>query len=284
MFSKDKKKHTLFLKRQDIEATLNFDPQEGMMFQRQLPEYLQYLSKKGENIFRVFDKKLLLVGGACSNIRYWLDKIGIEMEVTNIDFYCEPNPCVSNHHIKKDFYDWSIRQNYYDQEWALWSLPAYSFSKQEVDIFFVKASLGLAQNGILRVFPLNRGPGNMGTSNKEYTNEERLKDSINILKFLTKIGFQVQNLHPKEMESIFQIIETKKTQLPYIISSLFKTIDAERINYVKNELVNYQNKENAKTPFLVIITAPKDIKQKKLVNKKLVEFLKIRKLHEGKTF
>lgn len=274
MFNVDKKKHLLFLKRNEIKATLNFHPENGMMFQRQLPEYIQYLVKNGESIFRTQDKKLLLIGGACSEIRRWLDEVKIPVEITNIDFYCEKNSSVSHQHIKADFYDWSIRTNYYDQEWALWSLPAYTFSQEEVEMFFIKAVMGLSPGGILRVFPLNRGPGDMGNSSVKYTNEERLSASINILELLQKLGFNIQKIYPNEMISVFENTEKNPNLSNYLVPSLMQSIPQERIEYVKNELINYQTKPAEKAPILVIITAPNSVENKKLVNKELMKITK----------
>lgn len=99
------------------------------------------------------DKKLLLVGGGTSTIRKELCSRGIFTEVTNLDFFFDFHPFVSHIHIKKDFYKYDLRANYYDEVWCLFSLPLYSFSEKEVGLFFAKSSLALKPNGNLRIYP-----------------------------------------------------------------------------------------------------------------------------------
>lgn len=277
MFNADKNKHTLFLERNGVKAELDFHPVSGMMTWRQLPEYMQFLTVKGTNIWREIDRKLLLIGGANSEIRKWLHEIDINAEITNIDFYSEPNPSVSEHHIKEDFYDWKIHLNYYDQAWALWSLPAYSFSKTELEIFFIKAAISLAPGGILRVFPVNRGPGDMGSYNKKYTNEKRRLDSINVFNFLAKLGYSIETIFPKDMDNIVELLKNSRKQFHILIHKFLNEIsnrqDVHKPNRIEEELLNYQNKEPDKAPFAVNVTAPSNVAIKHAANMTLIEYL-----------
>jgi hypothetical protein len=275
MFVINTDKSTLSLKRNDVQAEFNFDPISGMMFLRQLPEYMQYLGMKHDNIWRKNDKKLLLIGGGESEIRAWLQRIGVCLEITNIDFYCEPNQSVSNYHIKEDFYDWKIPVDYYDQEWALWSLPAHSLSKTEVYKFFAKSAIGLAPNGVLRIFPINRGPGEISICKNEYTNEQRCKDSIFMLKRLEQLGFTVIKYYPNNMKNIVSVLENS-TEYPYkTIYTLFKeNVSERRCNYIQDELHRYQQKEINKAPFAVNIIAPHNPVIKQMANIKLSHYSK----------
>ncbi|MBN2651197.1 MAG: hypothetical protein JXR63_02355 [Spirochaetales bacterium] len=273
MISIDSRKHSLSLERNGIKAELNFHPTSGMMYKRQLPEYMQFLTKRNYELWRRDDKKLLLIGGASSKIRKWLSEVNVDLEITNIDFYNKMDPDVSHHHVQKDFYDWNVPYNCYDQEWALWSLPAYSLSKSEVEHFFIKSALALSPNGILRVFPINRGPGEMGDSNSTYTNEERKEDSIKILSHLTNLGYSVTQIFPREMENIVDHLEKSNRASDRRIYKLLNETHSSRISYMKEEIANYKRKSIDRTPIAINLTAPKDYMIKQKSNFVLIEYL-----------
>lgn len=274
MFRVSTKDYTLILNRGGVKTKLNYNPVKGMMFRRQLPEYMQYLAPKGESIWRDSDQDILLIGGGLSNIRQWLRKIGVQSKITNVDFYTDYKSTVSHKHFKEDFYDWDIPLDCYDQEWALWSLPTYALSKTELEAFFIKAVLGLKPNGILRVFPINRCPGDMNSSNIEYPKDQRKYDTIRILKKIEKLGFNVKIFYPQDMEYITDKMQMSDLDKDKKIYDMFiKYVSNRRRKYIEKEFEQYQNKPKDKNAIAVNITAPikKDVKH--IANVKLNKML-----------
>lgn len=244
------------------------------MFRRQLPEYMQYLAKKGDNIWRSTDSRILLIGGGLSNIRQWLKKLNVQCEITNLDFYTDYKSTVSHIHVKEDFYDWNIKADFYDQEWALWSLPSYALSKTELEIFFIKSVLGLAPNGVLRVFPINRCPGDANSSDIQYSKDQRRKDSLNILQKLEKLGFSVDIFYPQNMESIMKRIQKRNlNQDKQIYDMMIKYISKRRCRYIEQEFEHYQNKDKEKTAIAVNVSAPSESSVKETINVQLIRML-----------
>lgn len=266
--------HTLFVNRNGLEIKFDYDPFHGMMFRRQLPEYMQYLAPKGVSIWRNSDKKILLIGGGQSKVRQWFRKIGMNCEITNVDFYTDYKPAVSHVHIKEDFFDWNIPVDFYDQAWALWSLPSYALSKTEIMSFFIKGVLGLAPKGVLRVFPINRGPGDAGLLTIEYSNEQRKQDSIAILNQIKKLGFNVEFYSPQDTISIIDTIRNSKREQDKKIYDLFlKQVSQRRQRYIKQEFENYQTKPLNKIAIGVNIYAPANKSIKADANVKLINML-----------
>lgn len=267
-------KCVLVLNRNGLKTQFNYDPVTGMMYRRQLPEYMMYLAPNGRKIWRKSDKKILLVGGGQSNIRKWLTELGFGFEITNVDFYTDYKSTVSHIHVKEDFYDWQVLVNTYDQEWALWSLPSYALSKQEVDKFFLKSALALSPNGVLRVFPINRGPGNACLDNMEYTNKQKKQDVLNILGYLKKLGFTVSVYYPQDMKNIIERIATSSNSIDRKLFEMFsRHVSKRRQRYIKTEFDAYQAKLLDKTAVAVNVQAPCRVGIKNTANEKIFEYL-----------
>lgn len=94
MFQVIEDEHLLFVNRNGIKTKFNYDLVKGMIYRRQLPEYMQYLAPKDEDIKT--DKNILLIGCGQSNIRQWLKKIGNKSKITNVDFYTHYKSTVSH--------------------------------------------------------------------------------------------------------------------------------------------------------------------------------------------
>lgn len=278
MFQVIEDEHLLFVNRNGIKTKFNYDPVKGMMYRRQLPEYMQYLAPKDEDIWRKTDKNILLIGGGQSNIRQWLKKIGNKSKITNVDFYTHYKSTVSHNHFKEDFYDWQIESDHYDQEWALWSLPSYALSKKELEIFYIKSAIGLAPSGVLRVFPINRGPGLGGLAKDEYTKHQRAADTLNLLKELENLGFVVHVFYPKNMGNVIEKLKNSRRAKDKTLYELFvRKVSQRRQRYIKREFEDYQVKELHKTGIAVNITAPSETTAKKAANQKLYNMLHERK-------
>lgn len=270
MFQVVEDKYELLLNRNGIKTKFNYDPVYGMMYRRQLPEYMQYLAPKGKKIWRKKDNKILLIGGGQSNIRQWFKKIGVKIEISNVDFYTNYKSTVSHLHYKEDFYDWHIEPNHYDQEWALWSLPSYALSRKELEIFYIKSAIGLSAGGVLRVFPINRSPGLGGQASDDYSKDQRKADTIELLKQFKELGFTIEYYNPHDMEDVVDKLKRSRRPTDKTILALFiKQVSKRRQRYIKRELADYQKKELNKAPIAVNVIAPSKASVKYAANQKL---------------
>ena len=134
--------------------------------------------------------------------------------------------------------------------------------------------LGLKPNGILRVFPINRCPGDMNSSNIEYPKDQRKYDTIRILKKIEKLGFNVKIFYPQDMEYITDKMQMSDLDKDKKIYDMFiKYVSNRRRKYIEKEFEQYQNKPKDKNAIAVNITAPikKDVKH--IANVKLNKML-----------
>jgi len=179
----------LHIKRRDISAIMDFS-RKGVISNRPLTEYLQYLNIQQGELKPLAGKQILLVGGGMSPVRSWLEAVNIEAVVTNLDFYYDADETVAHNHISEDFYKWEAPLDFYNEIWALHSLPLYSLSCLEVDLFFAKSLLMLAPGGNLRVFPINYGNLDAVSRTKNfYGLAEMARDAHKAMMDMGKIGF-----------------------------------------------------------------------------------------------
>lgn len=107
-------------------------------------------------------KKLLLIGGGQGPLKKELTERNIDCDVTNIDpAFTSLNKDNADHLIPHKFSHPEtkkvLRQNQYDEVWALWSLPMYASNRHEVIDFFKDSLKAVSpKQGILRFGPTGR--------------------------------------------------------------------------------------------------------------------------------
>lgn len=156
---------------------------------RDLDEYLNKLlvSPNEFNALNQQDNRLLLIGGGYSpHQSLFLQKT--QMQIVNIDL-APPTEniedrCVS---IRADFSAKPLYFNYFNEIWALYSLPLYSPSVESIYLFIANAIIATKPGGIIRIFPIEFEKTNkMNTRDADYdiTTEECSNTIINILHIL----------------------------------------------------------------------------------------------------
>jgi len=205
----------LQIKRHDISVTMDFN-RKGIISRRPLTEYLQYLNILPEDLKALSNKQILLIGGGMSPVRSWLEAIKINAVVTNLDFFHGANEAVAHNHIDEDFYKWEAPKDFYNEIWALHSLPLYSLSNIEVELFFAKSLLMLAPGGNLRVYPINDGNLDAIFNTRHfYGHAERARDSHKAMMEMGKIGFSTRTLRSDLVSIADQMDAAKGTDSPY---------------------------------------------------------------------
>jgi len=201
----------LHIKRHDAGAIMDFN-HKGIISNRPLTEYLQYLNIQMGELRPLSNKQILLIGGGMSPVRSWLEAVNINSVVTNLDFYYDADETVSHNHINEDFYNWAAPVDFYNEIWALHSLPLYSLSCIEVELFFAKSLLMLAPGGNLRVFPINDGNLDAVSHTKNfYGHAERARDAHKAMMDMGKIGFSTTAMK-NELVSIAEQMEAAKEE------------------------------------------------------------------------
>ena len=121
---------------------------------RDLDEYIQKLNISSSEFDKLNTSKtnILLVGGGFSPIQPKF--IQTLFHITNIDFNPSEYQTEKLHQISGDFLTKKIQNNFFDEVWALCSLPLYAQQTSSVDIFFAKSILALKPGGFLRAFPI----------------------------------------------------------------------------------------------------------------------------------
>jgi len=205
----------LQVKKQDVTVSMDFN-RKGIISGRPLTEYLQYLNILPVDLKTLPNKQILLIGGGVSPVRSWLEAVKINAVVTNLDFFYDADETVAHNHINEDFYLWEAPKDFYNEIWALHSLPLYSLSKVEVELFFAKALLMLAPGGNLRVFPINDGNVDaIFNSRHFYGQAERARDSHNAMMEMGKIGFSTRALKSDLVSILDQMNANKGANNPY---------------------------------------------------------------------
>jgi len=205
----------LRIKRHDISVTMDFN-RKGIISNRPLTEYLQYLNIQPVELSHLSNKQILLIGGGMSPVRKWLEAVKINAVVTNLDFFYGADESVAHNHISEDFYKWEAPRDFYNEIWALHSLPLYSLSCVEVELFFAKALLMLAAGGNLRVFPVNDGNLDAIFNTKNfYGHAEMARDAHKAMTNMGKIGFSTRALKNDLVSIVDQMLAAKGTDSPY---------------------------------------------------------------------
>jgi len=122
--------------------------------QRELKDYQNLLGISQTEISALSGKKLLMIGGGHSPIKRELEKMGVDCNITNIDPIAKEDGEVCDVLIGDDFFDVDTGEDKYDEVWALFSLPTYAFTEDQVRDFYVRALSWLKQGGILRAGPI----------------------------------------------------------------------------------------------------------------------------------
>jgi len=205
----------LHIRRHDISAVMDFN-YKGIISNRPLTEYLQFLNIHVADFKSLSNKQILLIGGGKSPVRKWLEALKIDTVLTNLDFFYDADEAVAHNHISEDFYKWAAPTDFYNEIWALHSLPLYSLSCLEVELFFAKSLQMLAPGGNLRVFPINDGNTDAITHTKNfYGHAEKARDAHKAMMEMGKIGFSTAAVK-NDLVSISEQIETaKKTNIHY---------------------------------------------------------------------
>jgi hypothetical protein len=205
----------LHIKRRDISAIMDFN-QKGIISGRPLTEYLQYLNIQTGELKPLSNKHILLIGGGVSPVRSWLEAVRIKAVVTNLDFFYDADETVAHNHISEDFYKWEAPLDFYNEIWALHSLPLYALSRIEVELFFAKSLLMLAPGGNLRVYPINDGNLDAVSHNKSfYGHAERARDAHAAMMEMGKIGFSTRAVKNDLVSIADQMEAVKGTDSPY---------------------------------------------------------------------
>jgi hypothetical protein len=123
---------------------------------RNLKEYKEYLFINEE--FNPNGKRILLIGGGSSPILTDLLELGFwPKSVTNVDPYASPQNDSRQELQSEDFLKYKIPYDFYDEIWALFSLPFWLDDIKQTDWFLANALLGLAPNGNFRIYPIPLG-------------------------------------------------------------------------------------------------------------------------------
>jgi len=205
----------LHIKRRDMSAVMDFN-HKGIISNRPLTEYLQYLNIQAGELRPLSNKQILLIGGGMSPVRSWLEAVRINAVVTNLDFFYDADESVAHNHINEDFYKWIAPVDFYNEIWALHSLPLYALSDIEVELFFAKSLLMLAPGGNLRVFPINDGNLDAVSHTKNfYGHAERARDAHKAMMEMGKIGFSTSAIKNDLVSIADQIEAARKINSTY---------------------------------------------------------------------
>jgi hypothetical protein len=116
-------------------------------------EYKDYLFINEES--NPNGKRILLIGGGSSPILTDLLKLGFWPEsVTNVDPYALPQNDSRQMLQRENFLKYKISYDFYDEIWALFSLPFWMDDIKQTYTLLSKALLGLAPNGNFRIHPI----------------------------------------------------------------------------------------------------------------------------------
>jgi hypothetical protein len=205
----------LHIKRRDMSAIMDFN-RRGIICGRPLTEYLQYLNIQSGELKSLSNKHILLIGGGLSPVRSWLEAVKVKAVVTNLDFFYDADETVAHNHISEDFYKWEAPLDFFNEIWALHSLPLYSLSRIEVELFFAKSLLMLAPGGSLRVFPINDGNLDAVSHTKNfYGHAERARDAHAAMMEMGKIGFSTRAVKNDLVPVADQMEAAAGTSSPY---------------------------------------------------------------------
>ncbi len=195
--------------------------------ERRLKEYIEYLFIDEE--FNPNGKKILLVGGGGSPILTDLLEQGFRPKsVTNVDPYASPQNDSNQILYEEDFLKHKIFYDFYDEIWALYSLPYWLDDIRQTDWFLANALLGLAPNGNLRIHPIpleNQVNDSLQIINKfaqDFT-DTFPKTKFKLNKHLGVTGTVVFSL-PHYKESINEWLEKKYNKKPKIIRILSEAL------------------------------------------------------------
>ena len=161
---------------------------------RDLEDYLVKLCVTPEQFatLNCARKRILLVGGGVSTTNESFLN-GTCMEIVNIDydpFEKDMSERIKN--IKGNFYEViSDYEDYFEEIWALYSLPLYAPTQKEAMLFVYKTVHAVKNNGKVRFFPIENEKNNkMHTRDADYdiTTGECREAVMSALKKVQKFG------------------------------------------------------------------------------------------------
>jgi hypothetical protein len=131
----------------------------SMKTDRDLADYMKYLDIPEEQM-KDWRSSIMVVGGGDSPLASQLKERGLQVPCVNIDpCFPQHNPLNETQKHPWNFLDSKVtgllKQQKFDEAWALFSLPMYALSPNDITQFYRQALTGLNTNGILRVFPYN---------------------------------------------------------------------------------------------------------------------------------
>ncbi len=158
---------------------------------RDLDEYQQKLNISPQELssLNTLTKRILLVGGGLSPIQPAFSKTFFA--ITNIDFAPSKPQTKRLYQITGNFLETSLQPSYFDEVWALYSLPLYAQNSSAIYVFIAKSLLTLIHGGKLRMFPLefcNDSTLKTRDAEWEITTQEVTNTTVAFLSELTKYG------------------------------------------------------------------------------------------------
>lgn len=208
---------------------------------RDLDEYLKRLkiSKKEYERINTPNSKVLIIGGGMSVTQdsFLYDTF---MSITNIDLDPPTNDEICRiNNIKGDYLLINTEMNYYDEVWALYSLPLYSPSSDAIHLFIYKALLNLKAGGVMRFFPLEYDDKiKLHTKDADYdmSTMECSECVMQIIENLRKNGLCVEivdwpGLDQNRIEKTVIIKVPKKQSEKEKLDNIFKSFIDNKSNY-----------------------------------------------------
>ncbi|MDR1206914.1 MAG: hypothetical protein LBK26_00665 [Rickettsiales bacterium] len=122
---------------------------------RTLEEYQCYLMMTDTQIAELSGKKILNIGGGRAPLAKGLNERNITgFSITNVEPYIGLDRHYNNQNIliESDFLETNFN-NQFNHVWALYSLPYYAETPEQVIQTYRKAITALAPGGILRLYP-----------------------------------------------------------------------------------------------------------------------------------
>ena len=195
---------------------------------RDLGEYLKRLqvSEKEYERINTPDTKILIIGGGMSVIQesFLCDTV---MDVTNIDL----DPPTSNEvgrikNIKGDYFLIDTEMDFYDEVWALYSLPLYAPNSDAIRMFIYKALLNLKTGGVLRFFPLeydNESKPHTKDADYDVPTMECTECVMQVIDELSELGLIIEIID-------WPSLQQNRTEKTVIIKTPKRQCEKEEIN------------------------------------------------------
>lgn len=199
---------------------------------RDLDEYQQKLCILPQELLSLnsLTKKILLVGGGLSPIQPAFSKTFFE--ITNVDFAPSKTQTRRLHQITSNFLEITLQQNYFDEVWALYSLPLYAQNHSSIFVFIAKSLLTLIPGGKLRMFPLefcNDPTLKTRDAEWEITTQEVTNTTVTFLSALEKYAVLTSYIECGKLYEKSAVVSTpKSTYEKALLNETLNNIITER--------------------------------------------------------